>query len=321
MVDTILIWSKAENSPGVDLLGEVPLRLTNLREKYDYRHGCNTITGKLGVFFVTVSEQGVLLSGSLCKFYFGDNQRTLGLQEIHGAIEKLIEAIGLPIDKARVYRLDIAANYVMNHPVKAYYTSLGSHIYHERTEIDHSVYYGNKQHQLVFYDKVEEQLTKRVKLRDELIGKNVLRYEYRLRRNLAKQLKRKKVLVSDLYDKAFYTQLLEKYKEEYLAIYKYNSISFKGDVLRDVRSFKAQLLLLGIKALGGEAPVMKLIEQANRRQVFSNVMQKSRLKNMIRKLCNTPLLTYKPDEIKELDKKILDTVNMEIKSLELNEKQ
>ena len=312
MYDTINLWLRAEDAPKTDLLAEVPLLFSNPKETFNYRYNCITVSGMVGHFYATVSERGVFLGGSLCKHYFGDNQHTLSLPDTKLAVEKLSDEINLPDAQAHVYRIDFSDNYVMDYPENAYYDFLGSATYYNRQAQDNGLYYTNSRRQIVFYGKVTEQRLKHVPILEEFEDKHVLRYEYRLKKQVACQLNRKEVRAFDLYEAGFYKQMLERYKSEYLSINKYNLISFEDTVLKDRKEFKKQLMLLGIQKLGGEAAVMDIISHADKCDVFENGMQRKRQRDMIKELCKTPLLTQQPELVKELDKKILDRIDQEL---------
>lgn len=63
-------------------------------------------------------------------------------------------------------------------------------------------------------------------------------------------------------------------------------------------------MLAGINANGGEAAILKLIEQARKQGAFENKMQSSRLKEAVKEICSNTMLTFESDAIVELDRKV-----------------
>lgn len=315
MYDSLVLWLPSKEIPNRNLLLELSPLLKEPKQGYDYRSNSPSITGYFSNFSVKVTSVGILLSGSICKYYLGNNQQTLRFDQIKAAIDKLSKALNLPLAKAQVYRIDIGENYMVSQKERIYYSFLGPSRYYRKTELNNGVYFTNQRRVLIFYGKVHEQSVKGVPVEKTYRNKNVLRYECRFKRKLSEQLGKTDIKGADLYDQEFYINLLEMYKKEYLGLHRYSKISFNPRVVKDVKSFQRQLLLLGVKALGGEASVIEVIDQCSLRGAYSNKMQKRRLREDIRKLCKTPLLTYKPNEIEELDELVKTRVEKEINSL------
>jgi len=315
MYDTISLYLPAEKATGIDLIAEMPVYLSDLKENFNHASGIVTVSGKCDNFHVTASIKGIFLNGSLPKYHFGQNQSTLNLQSTKNAIAKLSQALNLPLSEAFVYRIDFAENYIMSHPVASYFESLGESRYYKRLDQGSSLYYNSGRRQIVFYDKVKEQSAKNYDIASKFAGQNVLRYEYRLKKRVADQMNCPEVRASDLHDPVFYKQLLLRYHKEYSAIHKLSPLCFNSLVMGDVRALRSQLSLYGIQALGGEKAVLEMLDSANRRNEFSSTMQYNRSKKMVKEVCQMPLLAKKSELIQELDMKINNHIQEEISSL------
>lgn len=142
-----------------DFLNEIPNYLNEVSE-HNYENGY-ILTGNLDGLKVSVSERSVKVGkGSLCKYYLGDNFQTLTRTDTKQAIEKLSDTLHLPMDKATVSRIDVAQNFILEHPVEVYYNHLGELPYYKRSLLDGSLYYNNSKGSLVFYNKIKEQKAK-----------------------------------------------------------------------------------------------------------------------------------------------------------------
>ena len=316
MIDTITLLVKSADVPSIDFMAELPLMLGKIKEEYDPKINSYKVKGSLGkAFHATVSTEGLLLTGSLCKEYFGNNQQTLTLADTCLALTRLFNELGLPIEHAYVYRVDIGANYIMESAPETYYPYFGDAMYYARSVLNTSLYYKNKSRQIIFYDKLQEQEAKHVPTIEEYIGKNVLRFEYRIRRGLAERMEREDVRALDLCDPTFYKSLLEKYQEAFMSIEKYSLVDFDPIAISDSKSFFNQLALLGIQSIGGQMVLNDILSRAKKQGLFPNAMSYKRLKDRVKTTCNTPLLTCKSPLVDELSNKVAAKVAAEILSL------
>jgi len=316
MYDTLTLSVRAADVPKIDFMAELPLMLGNLKELHNPLTGLIKVRGTLSdSFHATVSPEGILLTGSLCKHFYGDNQHTLTLGDTREALTRFFADLGLPIEHAHVYRVDIGANYIMESTPETYYPYFGDAKYYTRSVLNTSLYYKNNSRQITFYDKLQEQEAKDVPIIEEYVGKNVLRFEYRIRRNLAERMEREDVRALDLCDPIFYKSLLEKYQQEFLNIEKYSLVDFDPSVLADSKSFFNQLALLGIQSIGGQMVVNDILSRAKKQRVFPSAMSYMRIKNKVKSTCNTPLLTCRSPFVDELSSKISAKMAAEISAL------
>lgn len=315
MYDTLSLWLPLTKQDCSLAFSELPLKLNHFKETFDHSNNTTTISGSLNSIYFNIRETGIFITGSLCKYHFGNNQKTLTIQDTKTAIESLTAFTGYPIYDASVYRIDFSENYILSQPEYLYYDYLGSSTYYKRLEQNNGLYYNNQRRQLVFYGKVYEQKLKKQVILPIFEGKNVLRYEMRLKRKIPFQIGLPKIKAHMLYEPVLYKKLLEKYRSEYLSISKKHNLILNNNIIAEKNGLWNQLLLLGAHEMGGEEELLKLINNAKKEMRFSNPMQVQRLKEKIKSIFRTSLLTKPSDLIIELDEKILEKVRVELMSI------
>jgi len=159
MYDTIDMRLGIEEAQEVDLLHDIPGRLTNYNNiTFNDR---DIVTGNLGSLRVSVSNKAIKIKdSSLCKWYLGDNFQGLSRGDTRHAIERLSDLLRLPMDRAVVTRIDAAANLIMKHEKGVYFNHLGNLQYFKRLEQPNGLYYSTINKILLFYEKVHEQTDK-----------------------------------------------------------------------------------------------------------------------------------------------------------------
>jgi len=329
MYDTLYLWIPVDLISDPIIIPQLRLSLTNARETISVSQKTIESSGSHDNLFIRIRDTGVFICGSLCKYYFGNNQETLTLTTAHQALKKLADTTGLPIFKASVYRIDIAENYIMQQPAWDYVDSLGSTTYYNRLEQDNGVYYRNKRRQLLFYDKVAEQKKEKQPLLDIFEGQNVLRYEIQFKKKIPEQTGVSEVTVSHLVDPFYYKQLLHRYLAEYQSINKVQKVLLELKNIKDGKDFLTQLLRAGAAHYGGEEALLRQIDELRDKPYFDCAVNRSRLKKKIKGTFNRDLSMDFGDPIGELGEKIalkvsseivlLGLDNMEVPGLDLNE--
>lgn len=305
--DTINSWLPKERVKNTDLLAEIPALLKNVKEENDHETGTIKIKGSLKNYKVIVKENGVWLSGSICKYFLKDNIQTIDRKGTMEGFTILSDELHLPVYDAEVKRIDMAENFLMNYEVPYYYDFLGNARHYNRLTQNNGLYYRNGLREMLFYGKLHEQKQKGMVIPEMFSGKNMLRYEYRLQSRLCNQLNRPEIITKDLWQESFYMNFQNRWKDEYFKIYKYNLSTLQLN-FKNMKTFEKQMWLIAINSIGGEAAFLQMIEQAKQRGEFTNKMQVKRYKDKLKSVCSTPLLTYEGDAIAELDKKIKEAV-------------
>lgn len=301
MYDTVNLWLPMDKIGSFDLSTTLQ-SLTGITE-HTKDDGQIYVSGYLNNYKVSISGQGVSLKGSLAKYFLPDNFHTLTRSDSARAFEMMADELHLPIQKAKVTRIDFSQNFIMDFEPQAYYNFLGECQYYERQPQSKSLYYTNTLRQKLFYNKIAEGKAKGLKLPDVWKGQNVLRYEMRFTSRLPKQFNQSEIAASRLSDEKFYVTLFDKWLAEYEAINKLHSINFNLSDMNSPKDFWKQVSLMAINMIGQDNIMME-IENLRHQKAFDKPEYYSRLKKEVKELCRTPELTSASDLVAELDKKI-----------------
>ena len=218
MYDNVGLWmDRGEIVSGY--MDKIPALLSNTKETIK-QNGSWWISGNLENLQVYVGEAGLSIKGSPNKYWHGYNFAKLTRQEFEHSIEKISDLFSIDVKMAKASSLDIAHNFVMNEPIKAYYPFLGECSWYLRSQDRNSLYYKNNQRVKIFYDKTLEGQSKGEQLPDAWKGKNVLRFEVRFKNRLLKQFNRQSLIAEDLYDEEFYIQVVDRWFSEYINVKK-----------------------------------------------------------------------------------------------------
>lgn len=223
--------------------------LTKARESVDKRTGSVLETGYLGNLYVRLYPGGVLrVKGSLPAFLKGSNLRTLKRSGVEEAVTKLSDALGFDPDSARVFQVDLAATVSMPRPVAEYLPLLGSAPRFKRVTFGaETVSFRNGPRWLTFYDKG----------REAGVAGHLLRFEVKYLERL-KDVFGQAVVLTDLYDEAFFALMVRQWQEAYALVRK-----LRRPVLSPVttpRQLERELSRLGLQAAGGEQAVIGMVD-------------------------------------------------------------
>ncbi len=304
MYDTIHLWLNLDFKQIEDFSRVIHTHVKDVKETFDNKTGQHSYRGKHGKFDVGVYPNGISLKGSICKHYLGSNFYTLTREQTHLAIEQISQDLQLPIQNAKVTRIDMAENFIMQYDEKLYFKYLSKLNYYKRLEQDNGLYFRQNNKLLVFYGKVLEQRKKGEIIPDCFKNKHLLRYEIRYLKNIPRQLNKTTVLASDLYDPSFYEMLVNNWKNEYFNIQKAKEIAINPESLKDVKSFQKQLMLAGLSSIfGSEINALDFVDKQFKKGSFQNRMQPQRIKETIKTAFSLPNATFESQLIKELDEK------------------
>jgi len=302
MYDNLDFTLSKDLIPGTDLLQNVPQFLTNVSSQGVNQYG-EYVTGYLDSLKVSVSENRVkIYDSSLCKYYLGDNFKTLSKGDTKRAIEKISNCLHLPFHLANVTRIDFAKNLIMQYDEKVYYPYLGEAQYYNRLEQNNGLYYNNQLRQLVFYGKEYEQKLKKQPIPELYKNRNVLRFEMRFRKQLRQQLKQSEVTAGLLYDEAFYCGLVKRWKDEYLAIQKIKS---KLTTMKPTGSTKELIENMALFQLleVGQPQILNIVEEWQSKGLITKKQAKDH-RDKIKELSKIPIDEKGNDLINELNRKV-----------------
>ena len=266
------------------------------------------ITGWKDGLQINVSQNKVKVAkGSLGKFYLNDAFQTLRRGDSERAIERLSDALHLPMKRAKITRIDLGQTLSMTYPEEVYYKYLGVTPYYKRKEQPNGIYYDNGNSQMAFYGKVREQKDKGQFVESIYKNLNLLRYEYRTKNRIGKAFNMPQVYAKDLYQEDFYMNLLDRWGDKYSII---NKISKKMDSLKITGSTKEimdQLAFIGLLEVG----YIDVYEKVREWQVMGVIDKKqaSDLRKKLKAVSGIKIASEGNDLIIELDQKINEAIN------------
>ena len=309
MYDTVNLRLLQSEVGKVDFLSEIPCHLTNIWESYPKDNDSVTIAGNLNNLKVSVNRRQMKIKdGSLCKWYLGDNFKTMGRGDVQRAIEKLSDILHLPISKATITRFDIAQNFITRYPTEVYLNHLGELRYATRLQEPDGIYYNQTWGRLCFYDKNKEQRAKNEPIPELYKGRNVFRYEQRYLKRIAQHLNVEKVTGAMLYDEQFYIKVLNNWRDNYKSIQKINDVTLNFAEVKTKQQLNKMGVLSLVELMGGQ---VKMIEQITNAQKRGELTKKQAfdLRQAIKDAYQLKEgITVKSDAIAELDKKIDEAI-------------
>ena len=304
MYDTTDMYYYKAQSPSINFIEAIPQYLTHVSNEGESEFG-EYINGYINTLSVSVTKNRIKITGSLCKFYLGDNFKSLTKGDTKRAIEKISDYLHLPINDAHVTRLDIAQNLIMKLPVDDYYKYLGEVQYYKRLEQSNGLYYNNQLRQMVFYGKEYEQRVKKQHIPELYKYRNVLRFELRFLKRLSEQFKLPEITANLLYDEVFYSELVKRWKNEYLAIQKINSSLTSINPTSSTKELIENMALIALLDIGQPKILSTVKEWQNKGLI--NKKQAADHRKKIKLLSNIPINENGNELITELNKKIKET--------------
>lgn len=296
MYDTIKLWLPIEEIKDSRYFERVPAILSNIGHT-SKENGIEYLSGSIENLKVTIGKTGISVNGSLNKYLHSDNFQKINRQQTEIAINKLSDILSINFDRAKVQKVDISHNFIMNEPAENYYSFLGECTHYQKMLQPSSLYFQNKLKKLLFYNKVAEGEYRKQDLPIVWQNKNVLRYEMRYVSRFASQMNRSVIYAMDLYNESFYIEMIDKWIAEYFKIKKNKLFKPKST---DMTSKTAKdFLLSAFIEMYGLNETIELTKQWKLN--FSTPKEAQRLK---KDLQNLKGMTEQSPLIEELDKKI-----------------
>lgn len=275
------------------------------KEEINKDSGLILSKGKIDNLFVKVNGVNISISGSLAKFYFGNNLKQLTRKDTEQAIEKLSDSLHIGIKESKVWKLHIGANFIVTEPLPVYYDCLGVLSRFKRSEIANkkALLYTTSQEAFELYDKLRDAKRTKTQIPEVYQGKIVMRIESHFNKNLQKLFHTPELKAKNLFDQDTYIQAIDIWKERFFSIQRLRKLKFTKESLEmlSVKSLQKQLALMQIKTIG-ENELLRMIENS---KGSIDKMQYSRLKKWYEDILMQPELTEPNELIKELDEKVL----------------
>ena len=268
-----------------------------------------TITGKAGDYSVLLTDSGISLKGSLPKLLLPTNIHTLNRSGVKDAINKLSDTLHLPIDGAKVTRIDVSTVLPVTRPVNDYYQYMGNKPYSQRLQATaDTLYYNTKIKQLIFYNKIAEAKAKSMMIPTVFNIAFLLRVEVRFTQRLPKQFNRIEITGATLYEEQFYTDMVRRWGKEYFSIDKLKSISFMNTT--NIKTPKDGVNALLSFLLQDKEPgfINGFIADLRAQKTYDDPKYYSRLKDELIKLTKATTLAEQNELIRELDQSIREVI-------------
>ncbi len=304
-MDTITLKLTKEQAGNIDILAEIPANLSHISQ-HDFGNGL-IISGRLNNMKVTASERGVKIENSLTKYYLGDNIQVMRRSDIERAIEKLSDELHLPVKEGIVTRFDFAKNIPLIQDVENYLKYLGDISRYQRYPSKRGLNYKIAGRELAIYDKIAEMKFNREIVPGIYEGKNIMRIEKRYLNKVASYFNMPVITGSDLYNEAFYMQVLDDWHNDYSRIDKLNNTVIDMSTV----TTKRQLYNMGVLALvqmqGGEIAAIKQVQE---RQSKGELTKKQALdlRNAIKASSKERIKAKENELLNELEKKVKEAI-------------
>lgn len=302
MYDNISIFLETREEVSQKYLG-------NWQEKTKLHSFEPYFVGDLKNLLVCQFKNGISVRGSLSKYYYGDNLRTLTLDHTECAIDKLCLQLDVSFYDAIVYKMEFGTNFILNHPVGNYLILLNEYKKSKKTTFgNESIYFKSSKKDLVFYNKTKEMNKKKIIIPVEYkdLNNRIMRYEIRLNKRINEQFM-KTVKLYHLYDEDFFFQVLTIWKDSYFAISK---LKVMKNNLTSYVNYKNYMISLALSNIQGKGLEYILKDIDLNRHFFKSTQEASRTKANIRKLVNKNEYSLENDLIKELDEKVLKVLSI-----------
>lgn len=304
MYDTCRAYIGINEIPNPELIIE---KLSGVEEVYSHKIESCRWRGYIKNLKVNISLRGMTISGSLCKFYHGNNLQTLSLEDTRNALSMLSEILGFDVGKMNLSILHLSTNLELEHPCKTYLSCIGQgpgKRRMSRINQKNGVELRNARLNYQFYDKLAEMKNKKEEIPVNYIGKNIMRFEVKFLKNLKGQLKRGTLNLEELAEREFYNQMVNKWEESFHEIRMKNTEQIPFDAITDSKGFQALLMSLGVDAIGGLEVVLEAIENAKLQGRFPHDKTAPRLKKKVHQIRQQTLELVPNPQIDELKEKI-----------------
>jgi len=304
MYDTIKCYYSFEENhkPPLDM---VMKNLKSIKEHNDRDTGSFWISANASNLRISYNERSLSIQGSLPKYYYGNNFKTLNRSTAAYSIEQLSDLISVDLLNAKVSRVDVSTNLITKFDPKYYYEYLGHLPRYKRVDNGTSLYYFQKTKNLLFYDKTKWAKDAKQPVPKEFQNKNIFRYELAIKKDVHKFFSNP-IYLKDLLSRNTYHYMIDEWLQHYQNIQKQNNkIEIMTELIKSPKDFDNQLLTGIVKSLGYEY-IDKIIEKMKLTKTFNHKEYYSILKNKYKKLSK---INIEPtDIINEINEKIEEVV-------------
>lgn len=262
--------------------------------------------GKLRNYSVEISNNKITLFGSLCKFYHGDNLKSLTLEETKVALKLLAMESGLPILSGNIMRIDIGVNLSVTQPLKNYLNLFEETPKWIKNLQPAGVTYNKGNQAFCIYDKKKELFRNSLDVHHLIRDDNILRAECRFKKGLRHIFKYEKpIKVIHLLSSSFRNAIALKFIKQYLSLN--TKLNWKFSDVNDVSDIKNLIYYLGIESLGGRKIFMEKINDIRKLKKWEYNKTATVRQWVDRVLKNTSAI-HQVDLSEEINKKIASAI-------------
>lgn len=304
MYDSLSLQSYTTNTNNIqDYLSRVKVGI-------HYDTGYRQFTGYSKNLWVNVIENyRINISGSMPKWYFGTNLKTLTKADLPCVFSNLSNELHYDFSTAKATNFEFGTNFFVKHHVNAYMSLLGYCSTYIRlpngTKQALTIYYNNSLRSLKFYNKWAEMKKKDSKNLPCWCEKNkVLRYEVRFDRP-DKDFKDKNITVSKLWDDKFFAKVLASWEKLYFKIIKKKQLMIpESIVLNNSTALNSYCRAYTMS----DDDIREAIQwEINNREITPS--NKSRMNKVVRDSQTNDKLLVESARMKELDELVRQVVS------------
>lgn len=307
MYDKVKLWLDRA------IIGEqyqiIATYLDAAKQETDLQTGEVRTFGSLEGLKVSIFVGGLSIVGSLPKYLYGSNVYSLDRHTTAHAVEKMGDALHIPIEQAAVTGIEFGTNFLMMHQIPDYLAKLGNMPRLSRYHFEPSTLYykgtGKQQPKVfAFYDKIADATAKGMEYPEDMKGANLLKYEMRLNGRLPQQLGVPEVKAKTLTETPFYRMMVKRYQDSYFSITKLNQI--KTNVMSEIKTVSDAYNVFVARLISqtDQTQIGGFLDELKEAAVFEDRKNYSRLKKKIQEVATKANITMSDELMRELDDEI-----------------
>lgn len=308
MYDTLILVLTNEYDPSVNFLNIVSPEVIIHSKGFEY--GIPYMRGSLKNLKIRITTDKIKIEGSIHVFFKGNNLESMSFSEFVEAVHILKKILNLPIENARISRLDFSGNIPVKYPVEAYFVYFGQKPRYKKQVMDNGIYYYSGELYLAFYDKIKELKRKRELIPEYFLGKHILRFEMRFLRKLGKSFSLPEVTLKKLMDPSFFYQLCRWWRNKFKSLAMEMESPLKFHPTGSKPQFIEHLALQQITQIG----IDNIFKMISGWQIMGEITKKEayEIRKFIRTRTSEKYPLAENELIKELNRKIKVAARYEI---------
>ncbi|GEO06612.1 hypothetical protein AAE02nite_42760 [Adhaeribacter aerolatus] len=229
---------------------------------------------------ISYTNRCLRITGSLSKFYFGDNLKVLNHEQFMMVIKNIENSLEVNLYDAIIQRLDFAGNLSVPIKVKRIFKLIGDCKYFNRFIEKNTLYFNSGVRKKIFYDKGLE--SKMNLHKGKFLMRFEVRWNYRFLKSWSiKNFGEENLQVEKLFNPVVFNKLVLLWGKEYYDIHKINYSILDFSKISKFKDIENQFILLGIESAGGLTKIIETIKLSNN---INPLFSPSELSRYFRKL-------------------------------------